>query len=178
MWSGASAPAGWSLCDGSNGTPDLRDKFVVAAGATYGAGSSGGAATVDIQHNHADGTLAAASDSHNHTDGSLAAASDSHSHTDGSLGTDSDSHGHSFNLTGGGLLEPRQGVDGYNIQNDGHAHDVTGSAASDAHTHGVSGSVASDSHGHTVSGSVANALSTTQEVLPPYYSLAFIMRIS
>lgn len=33
MWSGsvASIPTGWYLCNGSNGTPDLRDKFVIGA---------------------------------------------------------------------------------------------------------------------------------------------------
>ena len=33
MWSGtiATIPSGWNLCDGSNGTPDLRDKFIVCA---------------------------------------------------------------------------------------------------------------------------------------------------
>src|SRR3990172_420875 len=33
MWSGtvATIPATWQICDGTNGTPDLRDKFVVGA---------------------------------------------------------------------------------------------------------------------------------------------------
>jgi len=38
FWSGtvASIPDGWQLCDGSNGTPDLRDRFVVGARQDYG----------------------------------------------------------------------------------------------------------------------------------------------
>jgi hypothetical protein len=37
IWSGALAaiPAGWYLCDGNNSTPDLRNKFIVAAGSAY-----------------------------------------------------------------------------------------------------------------------------------------------
>jgi hypothetical protein len=33
LWSGtiATIPAGYALCNGSNGTPDLRDKFVIGA---------------------------------------------------------------------------------------------------------------------------------------------------
>lgn len=33
MWSGpvATIPSGWNLCDGTSGTPDLRDKFIVGA---------------------------------------------------------------------------------------------------------------------------------------------------
>lgn len=33
MWSGtiATIPANWALCDGTNSTPDLRDKFIVGA---------------------------------------------------------------------------------------------------------------------------------------------------
>lgn len=47
LWSGAVAniPAKWSLCNGANGTPDLRDKFVVGAGSTYSVGAAGGAAS-------------------------------------------------------------------------------------------------------------------------------------
>ncbi len=32
MWSGTDVPEGWKLCDGSNGTPDLRSRFIVGAG--------------------------------------------------------------------------------------------------------------------------------------------------
>ncbi len=43
-----SIPAGWTLCDGTNDTPDLLNKFVVGAGDTYNPGDTGGAAS----HNH------------------------------------------------------------------------------------------------------------------------------
>ena len=38
MWSGTTVPVGWALCDGSNGTPDLRDRFVVGFGNRFGTG--------------------------------------------------------------------------------------------------------------------------------------------
>lgn len=50
IWSGSigSIPGGWALCDGNNGTPDLRDSFIVGAGSSYNPADTGGAAT----HNH------------------------------------------------------------------------------------------------------------------------------
>jgi hypothetical protein len=50
MWSGsiASIPSGWVICNGSNETPDLRDKFIVGAGNNYSVGDTGGADSVTL----------------------------------------------------------------------------------------------------------------------------------
>jgi hypothetical protein len=55
IWSGSSAtiPTGWVLCNGSNSTPDLRNRFVVGAGSTYAVGATGGSANaVVVSHTH------------------------------------------------------------------------------------------------------------------------------
>lgn len=55
LWSGSigSIPAGYVLCNGSNGTPDLRDRFVVGAGSTYAVDAIGGSAdAVVVSHTH------------------------------------------------------------------------------------------------------------------------------
>ena len=56
MWSGSvvSIPAGWSLCNGTNGTPNLVDRFIVGAGAsTPAVGATGGSKdAVVVSHTH------------------------------------------------------------------------------------------------------------------------------
>jgi microcystin-dependent protein len=55
LWSGSigSIPAGYVLCNGSNGTPDLRDRFVVGAGSTYSVDATGGSANaIVVTHTH------------------------------------------------------------------------------------------------------------------------------
>ena len=55
LWSGSvgTIPTGWALCNGTNGTPDLRSRFVVGAGSAYNVNATGGSANaVVVSHSH------------------------------------------------------------------------------------------------------------------------------
>ena len=78
MWTGTEIPTGYQLCNGSNGTPDLRNKFVVGAsnvskiGTTSQAGSSpynpgdvgGNANATLVSHNHSGSAVAVGNHAH------------------------------------------------------------------------------------------------------------------
>lgn len=53
MWHGllSAVPTGWYLCDGTNGTPDLRDKFVVGTSDLVDPGTTGGSSSHTITIN-------------------------------------------------------------------------------------------------------------------------------
>lgn len=62
MYNGNTVPTGWALCDGNNGTPDLRGRFIVATGQdstpatgdlnpSYSLGNKGGENTHKLNYN-------------------------------------------------------------------------------------------------------------------------------
>ena len=67
IWSGSvgSIPSGWVLCNGSNSTPDLRDKFVIGAGTSYAVAATGGSKdAIVVSHTH---TATVTDPGHNHS---------------------------------------------------------------------------------------------------------------
>jgi microcystin-dependent protein len=162
-------PTGWQLCDGTNSTPDLRDRFIVGAGSTYSAGNTGGANTVTL------------------------ATSEIPSHAHGvsiSSGAISADHSHTFNVNSGGQSQshthtvPMDSATGPGSFNSGFVDGstpgtVTTGAASQDHVHNVNGTTSgvSANHYHDVVGNTATAGSGgAHENRPPYYAVRFIIK--
>lgn len=149
-WSGliTAIPTGWALCNGNNGTPDLRNRFIVGAGSFYVEGGTGGTAdAITVAHTHAVSGTTSSDGSHTH-----GVSDPGHTHTA------------TFQSQGG------SGYPGLDGSGDAWSTAATGSSgtgisinADGAHTHTFS--VTSGSTGS--SGTNAN--------LPPYYALAYIM---
>jgi len=108
MWSGllSQIPSGWKLCDGSNGTPDLRDKFVKGAANLADPGTTGGSAT-HTHSNHA--TLT-------HSGGSIANAS---------TGVSVNSHTTIGNISLLGLGSALNGPTTHTVTDPQHTHTFT-----------------------------------------------------
>jgi hypothetical protein len=110
LWSGnaGSIPAGWALCDGNNGTPDLRDRFIVGAGATYAVGTIGGA--TNHTHDTVIGTpTTSTSGAHSHATATGTTGSESaHTHGINPPSTTTSSSG--AHTHGGGTLQYSRGV--------------------------------------------------------------------
>lgn len=166
MWSGAiaSIPGGWALCNGSSGTPDLRSRFIVGAGSDYTVGATGGANEVTLTTNHIPG--------HTHTVSAsgTTASQGSHTHTINDPG-----HVHVYGPNE--MLQNK--IDGGRISSDG-VNGLGGLANTNSAATGITINAAgAHTHTVTVSGtSESTGGGQAHENRPPYYALAYIMKLA
>lgn len=203
MWHGllANIPAGWYLCNGENGTPNLADKFILSQYGVEEPGGTGGSNSISLAVTNLP--------AHDHP-GSTSGSTGAHAHTAGSAGD----HGHSTDAAGSHTHSGNTNTEG------GHAHTVGGqqkdkqgggntyrelwpiggndsvtSGSVSGHTHTLGGMNAAGSHGHTVYNAGAHTHTTDSQGThshtitvasqgnatafdnrPAYYKLAFIMK--
>lgn len=154
MWHGllANIPAGWHLCDGTAGTPDLRSSFVKGAAAGLDPGATGGATT----HTHTDHPALVHS----------GAAVDAHSAHSGAAVAH-----HAAKNTDPDYSDPqRQGTGLWQASQTGHTHNIT------AYTHTVTQPSAHSNHVVTQPSNHAAQSHASASNDPVFYAVAFIMK--
>ena len=175
LWYGsvAEVPDGWRICDGTNGTPDMRDRVAVGAGGLYSLGQAGGGntATSSTAGTHAHTALTAGAHAHsitvnNHT--LTIAQIPPHQH-DSSWGSDMGVPSpHGIAVPG-----PRYGTGDADTNNAGW---LTGPAGGgQGHNHGASSASAGD-HAHVTD--TAGAHNHAVDVRQPYRAWHYIMRVA
>lgn len=188
MWTGGVAPAGWALCTGASGTPNLQDRFIVGSGSSYTYGTTGGAAswtgnTAAITAGTPSGTIGAGGD-HNHS-GSTGSytlqIADIPSHTHGIVDP---GHTHTLRVdagSGGPGAQADDGVSGLGYTNEVTSGSFTGITVSangggGAHSHTIASS-GTHTHSLTMDALPGHYHGVTVATLPPYFALAFIMKL-
>jgi len=155
FWSGAenAVPAGWALCNGQsvNGrtTPNLRGRFVIGASDGRGVGGVGGAESVTLTVNQIP--------AHNHQVRGTTLEAGDHTHAVYAAGIDD------RNFSGRESQKDGFGVAADTNQKDTRYSATTTSGGNHAHTFNVT----SDSTGG----------SQAVNIMPPFYALAYIMRV-
>jgi hypothetical protein len=162
MWSGAlsTIPANWVVCDGTNGTPDLRERFVM--------GSSGDSASVQIPNPH-NGTL--------HYLGGIGGIT-LHSHSvttyehSGSSTDNGGTHQHYMDFDGNrGVDDTGNGSSNNTYFHGGNSgsHDTWWYTETDLSQY-------DGSHSHTITIPGLTGTTSAIDTTPPYFVLYFIMK--
>lgn len=173
MWSGATnaVPSGWALCDGNNGTPNLKDRFIVGAGQSYDVGNTGGnwTQTPSVWTNAAGTGIQVAGTAINTSQMPW------HTHS-GSVGSDASiqvQDSIQSSSAGEWLADDSFGSIGWSpspirkpLKEFSASLSINGTGGSQPHYHGVT----DNGHAHTAAASAI-------DVRPPYYALAYIMKL-
>jgi hypothetical protein len=159
MWSGIAStiPIGWLLCDGTNGTPDLRDRFIVGAGGEYAVAAKGGSKTATTAVAGAAALTTTVAGAHSHggsTAGHALTLAEMPPHTHSMPEGDAGSGPNTGTGNSGGL----------------HTRTTDSQGGGQAHTHGIS---ADGNHSHAIT--VADH-SHTVDTRSPYYALCYIAK--
>lgn len=182
IWSGseASIPSGFVLCNGSNGTPDLRSDFVIGAGSTYAVGDTGGSNTISSvpAHTHGFSGTSSSAGSHNHATNLGTEGNHTHSYTVSNTGAHTHTYSRSSdsdNNTGTSFSKQAANFNLTSNAAGAHSHSFSSNSGG-SHNHSLTLDTAG-AHTHTVSGTTGSTGSATVDVRPPYYALCFIMKV-
>jgi microcystin-dependent protein len=174
MWSQATVPAGWALCNGqtvakSDGsgnitTPNLLDRFIVGAGNGYGLNNTGGVGIYSLSqaqmpvHSHTASTDGQGAHNHGGTTGAVGDHAHEHQNL-GSVQAGGDNGGANVSVStgysSGRFQAPTLGAGA-------HSHSFT-TDTQGAHSHNV-----------TVNNAGSGA---AIENRPPFYALYYIMKV-
>lgn len=184
----AQIPTGWNLCDGTNGTPNLVDRFVVCAGLSYPVGQGGGIAQQVLSAAQLPAHTHGVNDpGHNH---GIIDPTHSHGLYDAGHSHYLNDPGHNHEMflqggPGGGVSSGNQFVATSISANTGgtlySAPNTTGATVTGSFTgqqiYGASTGIQSQSAGTGVATQSAGG-SGVVENRPPYLALAYIMRVA
>lgn len=189
------ANTSWHICDGTGGTPDMRDRVPVGASASKAKGTTGGSETHDhavsvTVENHAAASITGSvASAYSGVSSSTASASTSGTVGSTTLSTSQmPSHNHKLEESSGTIPSGNLGAYGVLIPNTS-ARGTHATGGSGSHTHSLSGG----SHSHSISESThthgagtlktpalshsASGAATSTEALPPYVALHFLMYV-
>jgi hypothetical protein len=168
IWTGliSNIPSGFVLCDGSNGTPNLSDRFILGASSTKIKGDVGGTETITFSLNNIP--------PHSHT--GVTSLNGSHNHSGFTNNNQNDgAHTHVQNLkppddkNWSGAMNQIPSADSSSTRSSTYNVASTDSA----HRHGIS---VEPAHTHTFTTSAVGT-GAAFNIMPAYYVVAFIMKI-
>lgn len=185
MWNKSNFPTGWAVCNGSNGTPDLRGRFVMGVGNSSGKtpdndnwtngnktlGNKGGASHIVIKTKH----LA----SHTHSVGDKSIGSHNHTGSTNSTGSHKHIQGAGKHNTGHTMpwgYAQKGPNDQYEVADSDENNEwlaYTSSSGNHSHTF-TTNNGGSSKHKHTLSSTGSN---NQLENRPPYFALYYIQRL-